>query len=520
MDTLGAMLREGAPTGWGAEGLRVRTARLDPRGDLHLVLDHGGQETRSIVYGAASSPAMALSAPSDLRARTEAVLAAWAGRPWSAWSEVACAVLDAWIDAPPAGSLAAWCASGLRVPEIEVRAAGLVVRLEAEPARLRRDWRGFGELSAPARVRRRVEDAATEGGVAGTPPPLAPSGASSGGRGEDASAEGGAEPGAASGGPRPRRSPPGGGREGGVPPAPDDEDVEHVHAGALRMGRLGAPSDGLTVDPARARDAWEAWCARVARRLQALVASAGTDGMVVPWLVQPRAPFGEIVERWIAEGPPPEAPGRVRADAPWVRALAEALRAEDDAGTASAEPDGRAHAFRAGPWRVVVDVPAGRLTLARDGEAPAVLVRTDPWDAGRRGGLDGDVVTTLRLARGLGLALVRAGLDAEVSWVPWDPDVARADEIPDGARLSTWLAFGTAPEEVEATLDWRVEGLGLEAAPWPTWEGPGLDDVPAEEVARQVALRDAFVRSFGGSVPAGRDAVVFPGGVDPGDGLA
>jgi hypothetical protein len=59
------------------------------------------------------------------------------------------------------------------------------------------------------------------GGVAGTPPRLAPPGASSGARGEDASAEGGAESGSASAGPRPRRSPPGGGREGGgKPPAP------------------------------------------------------------------------------------------------------------------------------------------------------------------------------------------------------------------------------------------------------------------------------------------------------------
>jgi hypothetical protein len=484
MATLGAFLRQGAPGGWGGAALRVVSAQLDERGDLLLTLDHGGRASRSIVYGASSSPAMGLSAPPDVRARTEAVLVAWSARPWSAWSEVAAAILDAWIDAPPHGSLAAWCASGRVVPEIEVVAAGLSVRLVCGPAALRRDWRGFGELSAPACVRRRVVVADAEGGVAGTPP--------------------------------------GGGREAGEPPA-EEESEEHVHSGALRMGRLGARADRLAADDVVASTVWEAWCARVARRLEALVAAVGTDGMVVPWLVQPRAPFADVVERWTAEGPPPVAPGEVPADAPWVESLARVLCAEPvEAETDPAESDtaGRAHAFRVGDWRLVVDVPAGRWTLARGDEAPAVLVRTDPWDAGRRGGLDGDVVTTLRLARGLGRAIARAGLDAEVSWVPWDPDVVRADECPEGARVSTWLAFGTAPDEVEPALDWRVQGVGLSAVPWPSWEGPGLDAVPPDEVARQIALRDAFVREVLPSVPAAGDAVVLARGVDPGDRLA
>ncbi len=58
-----------------------------------------------------------------------------------------------------------------------------------------------------------------------TPPRLAPSGALSGERGEDASAEGGAAPGAASTGPRPRRLPSNGGREGGAGPPPSPADM-------------------------------------------------------------------------------------------------------------------------------------------------------------------------------------------------------------------------------------------------------------------------------------------------------
>ncbi len=61
---------------------------------------------------------------------------------------------------------------------------------------------------------------AGRGALRGTPPRLAPTGASSGVRGEDATAEGGAERGSASAGPRPRRPTPGGGREGVEPPAP------------------------------------------------------------------------------------------------------------------------------------------------------------------------------------------------------------------------------------------------------------------------------------------------------------
>ena len=56
-----------------------------------------------------------------------------------------------------------------------------------------------------------------------TPPRLAPSGALSGERGEDAPAEGGAAPGAASTGPRPRRSASNADREGGPQPPPPHE---------------------------------------------------------------------------------------------------------------------------------------------------------------------------------------------------------------------------------------------------------------------------------------------------------
>ena len=87
------------------------------------------------------------------------------------------------------------------------------------------------------------------GGVAeGTPPRLAPTGASSGERGEDASAGGGAAPGAASTGPRPRRSPSNGDREGGRPPSapsntvPDPKNARFpglVISPAIRQGLAG-----------------------------------------------------------------------------------------------------------------------------------------------------------------------------------------------------------------------------------------------------------------------------------------
>ncbi len=77
----------------------------------------------------------------------------------------------------------------------------------------------------------------------GTLTRLAPSGASSGERGEDASAEGGAAPGAASTGPLPRRSPSNGDREGAGPPPPQAAEQASPPRVAFRKGRARGALD-------------------------------------------------------------------------------------------------------------------------------------------------------------------------------------------------------------------------------------------------------------------------------------
>lgn len=266
----------------------------------------------------------------------------------------------------------------------------------------------------------------------------------------------------------------------------DTDDGVLVTRGPMRLGSLGSAGHHLGV-PDGVGGLLDTWHAALGARLARLVAERDLGVVVVPWLVQPAMPLGDLLARWAADGPPVVTVPALRpADRSVVRAAAALVRGEPHGAT------GRSWVL--GAFVFVVDPAAGSVTLEQ-GSTRAKLLATHPWEPGLRGGLDTDPASTMALVDWLREVILAAGLDTHVNWFARDPEGPGAlDEGPAAVRVTEFLALRGPDEDLEPVVDPRVQGEAVGSVPWHAWEG--CEGMSAEALAAACALRDAFVSAW------------------------
>ncbi len=277
----------------------------------------------------------------------------------------------------------------------------------------------------------------------------------------------------------------------------DTDDGPLVTRGPMRLGSLGSVGHRLGV-PEGVDGLLDVWHAALRARLARLVQERDLGVVVVPWLVQPAMPLGDILARWAVDGPPVvTVPALFPAEGSVARAAAVLARGEPHGST------GRSWVL--GSFVVRVDPAAGSVTLEQ-GPCRVQLLATHPWEPGLRGGLDTDAPSTITLVRWLREVILAAGLDAHVDWIARDPEGPGAlGEGPATVRVTDFLALRGPDEDLEPVVDARVQGAPVGSVPWHAWEG--CEGMSAEALAAACALRDQFVSAWvcgPDSVPASR----------------
>ncbi len=266
----------------------------------------------------------------------------------------------------------------------------------------------------------------------------------------------------------------------------DTDEGVLVTRGPMRLGSLGSAGHRLGV-PEGVEGLLDAWHAALRARLARLVAERDLGVVVVPWLVQPSMPLGDLLVRWAQDGPPVSTVAALCPAEGSIARAAAALERGDARGATG-------RSWRLGTYVLVVDPAAGSVTLERS-STRAQLLATHPWEPGVRGGLDDDAASTVTLTRWLRDVVLAAGLDAHVDWIARDPEGPGAlDEGAATVAVSDFLALRTPDEDVEPVVDPRVQGEPVGPVPWHVWEG--CERLDGDAIAAACALRNQFVRAW------------------------
>ncbi|MGC4122147.1 MAG: hypothetical protein QM765_47725 [Myxococcales bacterium] len=187
----------------------------------------------------------------------------------------------------------------------------------------------------------------------------------------------------------------------------------------------------------------------------------------------PNVPLLALVGKWIENGPPGPRPCPLHLDeACFARGAALVpVEAEDLRSLRERLEVHAVEAYRIGAWTIVLgpflndhDTPTiweDQINVIRDGEAPAVVMMSDPTNAPTWLVVDGDAGAYRGFARWMGEALTRSGHDHTWRFYRESPRKTPLEKRPfDEVLVSEWLRLGDRwREQIErdVLVDWRVQ---------------------------------------------------------------